>query len=231
MKKLASSFAVFVFVIAVSIFPFNTASAQSGWYVGVFGGYTLSPNASLSYYDYNYYYNYNYNYDINVKETWALGFKVGYTPPRLKYFSFEFEYSYLNPDVDRTVLPRAGTNYDTIEGDVKLHNFMFNAIAKYPEGKFHPYIGLGFGFSAVDLSVSTTSTGRSYSNSDTLFAWQMLFGVDIDLTKNLSVDIGYRYFAAESNDDHDHDYYYYNYYGTYLDYKTSMVTLGLKYRF
>ena len=33
----------FVFVIAVSVFPFNKASAQYGLYVGVFGGYTLGP--------------------------------------------------------------------------------------------------------------------------------------------------------------------------------------------
>jgi len=236
MKKLAGAFAVVVFVIAVSVFPFNTASAQTGLYVGVFGGYTFGSDASLSYYDYDYYYNYNYNYDIDVQDTWAFGVKFGYTPPRLKFFSFEFEYSYLNPDVDRTVLPRAGTDYATVEGDVKFHNFMFNAIAKYPEGKFHPYIGLGLGFSAVDLSVSTTSTARSASYDDTVFAWQILFGVDIDLTNNLSLDIGYRYFATESNDDddydYDHDYYHYHdYYGTYLDYKTSMVTVGLKYRF
>jgi len=230
MKKVLSAFAVFIFVIAVSVFPFNTVSAQVGLYVGVFGGYTFSPDASLSYYDYDY----NYNYDIDVQETWVFGFKLGYTPPRLNYFSFEFEYSYSNPDVDRTVLPNARMGYATIEGDEKFNNFMFNAIAKYPKGKIHPYIGLGLGFSNVDVSVSTTSTARYASNDDTVFAWQMLVGVDIDLTNNMSIDIGYRYFVAESgsNHDYDHDYYhYYEYYDSQLDYKTSMVTLGLKYRF
>jgi OOP family OmpA-OmpF porin len=225
MKKVARSFAVFIFVIAVSVFPFNTASAQLGWYAGVFGGYTFSPDASLWYSDYNYNYNYDYKYDLNVQETWVFGVKFGITPPVLKYFSFEFEYSHLNPDIDRTALPRGGT----VEGDVKFNNFMFNAIAKYPQGKIHPYIGAGLGFSSFDLSLSTTSSARSYSNEDTVFAWQILFGVEIDLTNNLSMDIGYRYFAAEANDD-DHDHYY-EYYGTQIDYKTSMVTLGLKYRF
>ena len=68
------------------------------------------------------------------------------------------------------------------------------------------------------------------SNDDTVFAWQILLGVEIDLTNNLSMDIGYRYFAAEANEDDHHDYYY-EYYGTQIDYKTSMVTFGLKYRF
>jgi opacity protein-like surface antigen len=59
-----------------------------------------------------------------------------------------------------------------------------------------------------------------------------LVGVDIDLTKNLSVDIGFRYFATEAESDHDYyrDYYY-EYYSPHLDYKISMVTLGLKFRF
>ena len=232
MKKVVTSFAVFVFVITVSVFPFNTASAQVGWYIGVFGGYTFNTDASLWYSDSNY--NYSYQYDIAVQETWVFGVKFGYTPPPLKYFSFEFEYSYLNPDVDKTVLTHAGTDYANTEGDVKLNNFMFNAIAKYPEGKIHPYIGAGLGFSYVDVSVSTTSTARganyvsSISNDDTVFAWQILLGVDIDLTNNLSVDIGYRYFATEAIHDHDHES---EYDSTPLDYKTNMVTLGLKYRF
>lgn len=234
MKKIASAFPACVFVIALTVFPLNTASAQVGLHVGVFGAYTFSPDASLPYYNYNYYYNYTYSYDIDVQETWVFGIKLGYTPPPLKFLSFEFEYSYLNPDVDRTVLPDAGTGYTAIEGDVKLNNFMFNTIAKYPKGRFHPYVGLGLGFSILDVSISTTSTEPYPNYDDTVFAWQMLVGVDIDLTNNFSIDMGYRYFATESGSDRKYyyDYYnYYEYYDTHFDYKTSMVTLGLKYRF
>ncbi len=226
MKKLAIALAAFVFVIAVSIFPFNTASAQFGGYMGVFGGYTLISDATMWYYDYYY----NYDYDIDVQKTWAVGLKLGYTPPQLKYFSFEFEYSFLNPDVDRTVLTPAGTGYATIEGNAKFNNFMFNAFVKYPEGKIHPYIGVGLGLSYVDVSFSTTPTVRSANNDDTVFAGQILGGVDIDLTKNLSMDIGLRYFATEAESDHDY-YHDYGYYSPHLDYRISMVTLGLKYRF
>ena len=67
------------------------------------------------------------------------------------------------------------------------------------------------------------------SNDDTVLAWQMLAGVEIDLTNNFSLDIGYRFFATESGSDDHYDDYYYN--DTHLDYRTSMVTLGLKYKF
>jgi len=234
MKKSNHVFAVFVFVIAAFVFPFNTASAQTGGYMGVFGGYTLSQDASMSYDDYDYHYHYRDIYDFDAEETWVLGFKLGYTLPRLNIFSFEFEYSYLNPDVDRTVWTYADADYAKIEGDVSIHNFMLNAIAKYPGGKIHPYIGTGLGVSYIDASVSATSTAHSASDDDTVFAWQILVGIELDLTNNLSMDIGYRYFATESESDHYYDYDYdYDYYHEDfgLDYEASMVTVGLKFKF
>jgi opacity protein-like surface antigen len=233
-QKVARSLVVFVFVIAVSVFPSNTASAQSGMYVGVFGGYTFSPDASWE--------DYYSSIDLNVQETGVFGVKFGFNPPPIKFFSIEFEYSYLNPDMDRTVFATAGSDYDAIEGNAKIHNFMFNAILKYPEGKIHPYLGLGIGASYFDFSVTATSrlNGVSYnarrSYDDTVFAWQVLAGVDIELTNNLSLDIGGRYFDTESlNDSYDDDYYddydYDHYDGPTLNYRTFMVTLGLKFRF
>ncbi|MFH0729075.1 MAG: acyloxyacyl hydrolase [Pseudomonadota bacterium] len=228
MKKSNHAFAVFVFVIVASVFPFNTVLAQMGGYMGVFGGYTLSQDASMSYYDYDY--RYGDVYDFDAEETWVLGFKLGYTLPRFNIFSFEFEYSYLNPDVDRTIWTYADAGYAKIEGDTSIHNFMFNAIAKFPGGKIHPYIGTGLGFSYMDASVSTTSTAHSASNDDTVFAWQILVGIDLELTNNLSMDIGYRYFATESESESDYDYdYYHEDYS--LDYEASMVTVGLTFRF
>lgn len=234
MQKVVRSLVVFVFVIAVSVFPFNTASAQIGVYVGVFGGYTFSPDASWE--------DNVFNYDLDVQETGIFGVKFGGTHPTVKFFSIELEYSYLNPDLDRTVFATAGSDYDAIEGNAKIHNFMFNAILKYPEGKIHPYFGLGIGASYFDFSVTATSrlNGVSYntrrSYDDTVFAWQVLAGVDIELTNNLSLDIGGRYFDTESlNDSYDDDYYddydYDHYDGPTLDYRTFMVTLGLKFRF
>jgi opacity protein-like surface antigen len=231
MNKLDNAFAVFVFVIATAVFPLNTASAQTGGYMGVFGGYTLSSDASTSYYDYDYYYYYRDNYDLDAQETWVLGFKLGYTLPRLKIFSFEFEYSYLNPDLDRTLSTYPDAGYAKIEGDASFHNFMFNAIAKYPEGKIHPYIGTGLGFSYIDASVSTTSTSHSDSNDDTVFAWQILVGIELELTNYLSMDIGYRYLATESeseSDYYDHSYYHEDY---SIDYETSIISIGLIFKF
>jgi opacity protein-like surface antigen len=223
MKKVDRSLVVFVFVIIVSVLPFNTALAQIGAYVGVFG-------------------NYDPIYDLDVQQTGIFGVKIGGTHPEIKNSSFEFEYSYLNPDVNRTVLTTAGTDYSAIQGNIKIHNFMFNAIVKYPEGKIHPYLGLGIGVSYFDLSLISTSrlNGVNYSErhsfNNAVFAWQVLTGVDIDLTNNFSIDIGCRYFDSESKvyyydhyNKHDHDDYYND--GPTPDFSTFIVTLGLKFRF
>jgi opacity protein-like surface antigen len=230
MKKIARSLSVLIFVVFVSVFPFNAESAQLGGYVGVFGGYTLNPHTSWRGYD--------FNYDLDVQPTGIFGFKFGFTPTPIKFFSFEFEYSYLNPGVDRTLLTTNGSDFTAIQGDLELHNFMFNAIAKYPTGKIHPYAGVGFGISYFDFSETSTariegvdSSTRS-STDDTAFAWQILVGVDIDLTNKLSLDIGWRYFDTESdNDDHGDEHHHDHHRDPTMEYKTSMVTLGLKYKF
>jgi opacity protein-like surface antigen len=223
MVKKISSYAVMLF-IALSFFTVNTASAAKlGGYVGVFGGYTFGSYATWKWEE-----PYRGDFDLNNQDTWAIGAKIGYTGyySYQKYLSFEFEYSYFNPDIDRTVLHGHGTDYTAVEGDVEFHNFMFNLIVKYPEGRIHPYIGGGIGFSYADTSADTTASSggvaykRTISDDATSFAGQVLAGVDIDLTSDFSIDVGYRYFYTE----HDMS-------DTKLEFNTSMVTLGLKYKF
>jgi opacity protein-like surface antigen len=217
MRKVASSFAVVLFAIAISATSFGIASAEGGGYggygayVGVFGGYTFSPDSSWK----------NDNtgseFDVDIQDSWAAGVKFGYIPPQWKYFSFELEYFYSNPDVNRTVFGSSA-----IEGDIKFHSFLYNIAVRYPEGRFHPYLGAGLGFSYADASIQSTSLSGSASTSenDTAFAWQILAGIDIDLTNSWTADIGYRYFSTEPKLGN-----------ISVEYKTSMVTLGLKYRF
>jgi len=211
MRKMASSFAVALFVIAISISSIGIASADMGAYVGVFGGYTFSPDSSWK----------NDNtgseFDADIQEAWAVGIKFGYIPPQMKYLSFELEYFYSNPDIDRTVFGSTA-----FQVDIEFHSVMYNVLVRYPEGKFHPYIGGGIGFSYADASIQATSptSSASTSENDTGFAWQLLAGIDIDLVNNWTADIGYRYFYTEPKLGNIE-----------VEYKTSMVTLGLKYRF
>jgi opacity protein-like surface antigen len=220
MKKILSSAVVLFLSIFLVLSPINTAvAAETGpFYVGVLGGYTFGSDAELEMSP--------YKFDLDIQETWAVGAKVGYTPPAIKFFAVEFEYLYLNPDVDRTVLASLGSDFVAVEGDLKLHNFMLNLLAKYPEGNIHPYLGVGIGFSRVDLSGTGTmriggvTETESLDDDDTSFAWQILAGINFEISKNWSADITYRYFMTEPEFD-----------GADLEIKTSMVTIGLNYHF
>lgn len=199
--------------------PAGYRTGLTGPYLGIWGGYTVSPDAT--------YERGPYSFDLDVQQTWAFGIKAGFTPPQAKYFSFEFEFSYSNPDIDRSVFAQAGTDFISLdEANAKLYNYMFNIIAKYPEGKFHPYIGVGLGMSYVEVEgtlrarIGGTSITEYDSDNNTAFAWQILAGVDIELTNNLVLDLGYRYFYTKPEFE-----------VTDIEYKTSMVTMGLKFLF
>jgi opacity protein-like surface antigen len=230
MKKVAKYFFVFTLAIFLAVCPWKSASAQVGGYMGIWGGYAINPVASSG----THYYNWDHysNFDLNIQETWVFGAKIGYIPPQLKYLAFEFEYSYLKPDINSSVIDWYGYDFVAVAGDVKLNNFMFNAVVKYPEGRFHPYVGIGLGLSYTDMSTIVTQRIGSEMSSGpeekdcTSFAWQLLAGVEIDVTNNLSVDIGYRYFGTEieleyaSGIEFKHD--------AKMDFTTSMINLGLK---
>jgi len=230
MKKVANYLFIFTLAILFAVCSLKSASAQVGGYIGVWGGYTISPDASSGdSYNWNYY----NRYDLDIQEAWALGVKVGYTPPQLRYFSFEFEYSYLDPDINKSVLGQNRTGFVVVDGDVKLNNFIFNAIAKYPLGRFHPYVGAGIGCSYSDMSATATQSGvinsASVGEDYTSFTWQLLTGVEIDIINNLSVDIGYRYFASEIEFGNNTEIDFEN--STKINFTTSMITLGLKFLF
>ena len=236
MKKASSYIFILSLTLAgfLAVFPLKTASAEVGGYVGIWGAHTIASSARSEYYD-DYYYHYYHDYDLDMSETWAAGVKAGYTMPQFKYISFEFEYSYLKPDIKRSIVERYGSDYIAVEGDVKLNNFMINVIGRYPRGRFHPYIGAGFGFSYSDMSAQATqrisgvTTSAPVGKTYTSFSWQLLTGVEIDIINHLSADIGYRYFATQIEFENSPDIYFEN--STKVDFTAHMIAIGLKFLF
>jgi OOP family OmpA-OmpF porin len=94
--------------------------------------------------------------------------------------------------------------------------------ARYPEGRFHPYVGVGVGYSYFQMEGS--GSGESISGSG--FCWQLMTGLDFDITPNLGVGIGYKYFATKPTIGSKGDSMYAD-----IDYKASIVTVGLTYTF
>ena len=80
---------------------------------------------------------------------------------------------------------------------------MFNVLGRYPEGAFHPYMGFGVGYANVKIN-DITWTSPQLSGSETfssgskmVLAYQFLLGIDIDVTKNVIVGLGYKLMTAE----------------------------------
>ncbi len=155
--------------------PSATAAQAGPFYVGLYGGWVMPEDLEP-----------DDGADIALDDSWALGVKFGYIIPQVKWLAVELDYAYLaEQDLDR-----AG-----FDGDFKASNLMVNLIARYPEGKIHPYIGAGLGWSWGELQA--TGPGTSVDESDNAFAWQLMAGVNFEITPQWSVDLGYRYFNAE----------------------------------
>lgn len=204
MKKIANYFYILILAVLFAVYPFGSASAEIGLYLGGWGGYTISSDVSES--DWDHYYQ---DGSLDIDETSAWGVKVGYTNPFFKYLAVEAEYSYLNPEFN--------DSFD-IDGDVRMSNLMFNVIGKYPLGIIQPYFGMGLGFTYADMDLEDI---RGIDEGDyTSYAWQLMTGVEFYLTKEMAVDLGYRYFVTEMELDDD--------YFDDITFSTGMIILGLK---
>ncbi|HPG71059.1 MAG TPA: outer membrane beta-barrel protein, partial [Syntrophales bacterium] len=122
-------------ILFFSSAPATMAAEAGPFYVGVFGGWVMPKDLEPEDGD-----------DIALKDSWALGAKVGYIIPQVRWLAVELDYAYLaKQDVDE---PGA-------DGDFKASNLMVNLIFRYPEGKIRPYIGGGLGWSWGSFKASS----------------------------------------------------------------------------
>ncbi len=182
MRKFLACLSVLVLsgMLLFTAVPAATAKEAGPFYVGLYGGWVMPQDLEGEEGD-----------DLPLKDSWALGAKFGYIIPTVKWLAVELDYAYLaKQDVDEP-----GT-----DGDFKASNLMFNLIARYPEGKIHPYIGAGIGWSWGSLKatgVDPVDGPFSADLSDNAFAWQILAGVNFEITPQWSADLGYRYFQCK----------------------------------
>lgn len=184
---------------------FAAEGENTGFYVGVSGGYVMPQTLTAS------------GVDFKLKNGYLAGVKAGWiTPFTKKIMAMELEYNYIfGTDFDSWNL---GGSSGIADGTIKFHALLFNLKARYPEGRFHPYAGFGLGEAYLQredimATVNGTRVVAATALTDNGFCYQLLAGLDIDITPNISVGIGYKYFVPAS------------------DYKASIVTLGLAYTF
>ncbi len=198
---------ILVISAMLSIFVFaSVCSAQEGWrsyvpkgYLGVFGGASFPQNLTTENAP-----------DQSLDTSWVFGAKVGgfFAKPLI----LELEYYHIGEmDLDNKF----------IADSVSVDSLFVNVILRYPETRFHPFIGGGFGWAWSHLKNINTRTLGSINADDSNWALQGLAGVDFDLTQKFFLTVQYRYLYTEptffvSNDS---------------KVKTNMVTLGINYVF
>jgi opacity protein-like surface antigen len=227
-KRFFSSVAIATLMLFLSAGS-SLAQENMGFYVGIFGGYVIPQTMTISNPD-----NSSQYFDTTLQNGYTVGIKTGWlTPFTRRIMAMEIEYNYMNNNLDKDKLVNVmGEGVGTLDGTITLHSVLFNVKGRYPEGRVHPYGGLGLGYSFFYMGDTTVResgipVGTMRSESGGAFCWQVLAGVDIDITPNLSLDMGYKYFMTKPTiGSYSGDGLY-----AEMDYRTSVVTLGLTFTF
>ncbi|MBP5344169.1 MAG: porin family protein [Alphaproteobacteria bacterium] len=106
-------------------------------------------------------------------------------------FRTELEYNHWGKTKSDRVLPAWNERaVSTLEQQSLMLNGYFDIPTKTA---LRPYVGAGIGMARIRGRVLYPETVGKHVHRDTSFAWQAGAGFGYDLTKNLTLDVGYRY--------------------------------------
>ena len=129
---------------------------------------------------------------------------------------FEGEFSYRKNDMDEISISAPVSGSIPVNGEVEAMSLLANVYKDIDTGSaIKPFLGLGIGFSRVDGDM------EGDSESDTVFAYQVILGTGIAMNESTSIDISYRYFATS---DPEFD-------TTTVEYATHNFMLGVRFAF
>jgi len=196
MKMFCRSIVVFSLAAFLLFTTSSIAPAQQAgpFYVGVFGAVVIPQDLE-----------WEGSRNIGLDNSLAFGIKGGYIIPQMKWLVPELEYTYL-----------AKQDFDGRNGDFRAHNLMVNLLARYPEGKIHPFVGLGLGLSQGKVK----SGSFDVNEDDMVFANQFIAGVNYEFKSNLSADLVYKWFTGE-----------YEFGSDDVESNNHMIQVGINYHF
>lgn len=150
------------------------------------------------------------------------------------FLRIEGELAYRNGEMSSITEKTSNVKYANVDGRVGVYSMMFNVFLDLRNpSPVTPYIGGGIGFATLYLDNTfgtEQNTGyrtRLYeSDEDTVFAYQAGAGLEIALTKMLSLDIAYRYFGTAKGDFNKSSFT-----TTELDFKSHNASIGLRVKF
>jgi opacity protein-like surface antigen len=238
MKELVAAFLVCSSILfASTVWAQDTDSGKQN-YFGVTAGQVLPRNLD----SYDRYPGHISLSDVALSNGSILGVKVGHSPKGLAKVGkvgivVEVE-AFLISGTDvkgyEHYYMRDGAHVN-LNADISVTAMMLNFRARDPYGQGHPYVGFGMGWTQfamkdVELSVQEwTEINDQGDVDDDTFAFQVLLGVEFDLTRTLSLDLGYRYLRIEPRFEFRKEGW--ADLNVKMTYQTQIFTVGLNHRF
>ncbi len=131
---------------------------------------------------------------IELDDDLGGAFAAGYNfdPIRL-----EGEFVYRTSDVRR--FDDTLTGRESASGNVQNLGMMLNAFYDLHTAQLaRPYIGGGFGASRMSAERIRSGGETRYDDSDTVFAYQVMAGIEYEMARNATIRAGYRFFGTQS---------------------------------
>ena len=116
---------------------------------------------------------------------------VGALAAGVKVCAFRTEVEYNRWGVSKDESYATGTR---TQSSLFQQSLMFNGYFDIPtKTAFRPYVGAGMGIARVRGKVHWGATGSRSARRENEFAWQVGGGFGYNMTKNLTLDVGYRF--------------------------------------
>lgn len=183
MKKFSRFTLASMFVIALATSAFAT---DSGPYVGVTAGASIPADGTFK--------DVGGNVDVKYDAGYAIGVSAGYTFNALRV---EGEIGYKSADTSKVFVTSSVDYESTISNLSFMANAFYDIKTPYTFG-IVPYVGAGIGVSILETTdgIMNDTIRTIKKSNDTVFAYQVAVGAGYPVTKNITMDIGYRYFAT-----------------------------------
>lgn len=134
--------------------------------------------------------------DTDLDTGYAITGAVGHDYGDLRA---EVELSYRENDVDSHTAAGAATTNPG--GTTSALALMANGYYDFPtQSRFTPYVGAGIGFAQVEADGYRANNAAVANGDDTVFAYQLIAGVEYPIAPKTSLTGEYRYFATADAD-------------------------------
>jgi opacity protein-like surface antigen len=183
---------LFIFVvIAILATPVFCPAAPSrpGPYMSGFVGVTVPTDSDVTAFGLNE----RIEFDQGITFGGTGGFNFG-------FLRLEGEISYKHGGIQRVNDRIAATTFHDVDGRIGVLAFMGNMFVDlHNPSAITPYFGGGLGSAILYQSDTFSGSTRLYqSDASAVFAYQAGAGVEVALTRSLSLDLGYRYFRTST---------------------------------